>query len=68
MSATKKFREAVKNVRSVRDFDEKLGLFKEAFGLRGEAQETGGFMIESEKQGGSDGDAEGFDFSDCAGE
>jgi hypothetical protein len=68
MSATKKFREAVKNVRSVRDFDEKLGLFKEAFGLRGEAQETGGFMIESEKQGGSDGEAEGFDFSDCAGE
>lgn len=66
MSATKKFRECVKNVRSVKDFDSKLGIFKEAYGLRGDAQSEGGFILSAEKQGGSDGGEVGMDFSDCA--
>lgn len=66
MSATKKFRECAKGVASVKEFEEKLAVFKEAYSLRGEAQDEPGFILTAEKQGGSEDGAAGLDFSDCA--
>lgn len=66
MSATKKFRECAKGVSSVKEFEEKLAVFKEAYSLRGEAQDEPGFILTAEKQGGSEDGAAGLDFSDCA--
>lgn len=69
MAASKKFRECVKNIKTVAEFDKSLAIFKEAYGLRGEAQTEGGFILGAEKQGGVDGDGTaGLDFSDCVAE
>ena len=51
-------------MRNVKDFDAKLGIFKEAFGLRSEAQGDS-FILSAEKQSGGDNDGVGLDFGDC---
>lgn len=62
MSATKKLREAIKGVKTVKDFDEKLTLFKEAFSAGGEAGDTG-FILGAEKTTGGTESKSGF--GDC---
>jgi hypothetical protein len=62
MAATKKFRESIQGVRSAKEFDEKLKLFKEAYSLGGEAEDSG-FVYGAEKtDAGTQG---GLAFGDC---
>lgn len=66
MAATKKFRECLVGAKSIKEVDEKLALFKEAFSIRGESSEDG-FIFSVEKtepqfESGS------LDFSDCKSE
>lgn len=63
MQATKKFRECLKGVKSIKEVNEKLALFKEAFSLRGEASD-GSFIIQAEKQSDVESGSD-LDFSDC---
>lgn len=63
MSATKKFREScLTGVKTIKDFNEKLAVFKEAFSLGGEAQP--GFVYGAEKTSGDVSDT-GFSAADC---
>jgi hypothetical protein len=62
MNVTKKFREAIKGVKSVKEVNDKFNLFREAYGLGGEA--TGGFILGAEKTG-EVGEA-AISFADCA--
>jgi hypothetical protein len=65
MAATKKFRECIKNVRTTKDFDEKLKTFKEGYSIGGEADDVG-FVVNAER---SDFSPEvGLNFSDCKSE
>lgn len=61
MSATKKFRECIKDVKTSREIDEKLKTFKEAFALGGEA-EGKGWVLGVER--GTTSEA-GTSFADC---
>lgn len=61
MAASKKFKEAIKGVKTVKDFDEKLNLFQEAFNAGGEADGSG-FILSVEK--GASAEA-GKGFGDC---
>lgn len=62
MVATKKLRECLKDVRTQKEFTEKLNVFKEAYKLGGEADGMG-FIVSVEKQGG--GSSDGLSFADC---
>lgn len=64
MAATKKFRETcLKGVKTSKEFQEKLAVFKEAFSLGGEA-DTSGFVFGAEKQGIAGGEG-GFSAAEC---
>lgn len=66
MAATKKFRECIKGIRSIKEFDEKLNLFKEAYSVGGKASGETGFIYGVERSGAfteSAGLGEGF--GDC---
>lgn len=61
MSATKKFRESIKSVKTEKEVGERFGWFKEAY-LAGEG-DADGFIVSPEKSSGkSDG---GMSFADC---
>lgn len=62
MAATKKFRECIKGVRSVKEVSDKLAVFKEAFSMGGKADD-GGWIYGAEKQGASTESSSGF--GDC---
>lgn len=65
-SATKKFRESIgSKCKTAAEFDGKLAVFKEAYSLRGEAEQDGGFILGAEKQDGASEVESGMDFSDC---
>jgi hypothetical protein len=64
-AATKKFLECVKTAKTTKEFDQQLATFKEAFSLRGEADETEGFVMGVERSSGIESSESGMDFSDC---
>lgn len=61
-TATKKFRECIKGVRTQKEVSDKLAIFKEAFGLGG-MSETVGWIYGTEKQGSIE--DTGMGFGDC---
>lgn len=63
MSATKPFRECIKDAKTEKEVTEKFNVFKEAFKLGGEADGMG-FIINAEKETPS-GAKGGLDLSDC---
>lgn len=62
MSATKKFRECIKNLKTQKEITESLAIFKEAYSLSGEADGSG-FILSVEKTDGNSETSKGF--SDC---
>lgn len=62
MSATKRFRECIKDAKTEKEVTDKFGVFKEAFSLGGEADGMG-FIIGAEKQ--TETASGGLSFSDC---
>lgn len=60
-SATKKFRECIKDVKTTKEVDQKLEMFKEAFSLGGRPEDS--FILGVEKSGSF---SEAAGFADCA--
>lgn len=62
-AATKKFRECIKGVKTVKEVDEKFAVFSEAYRMGGAADS--GLILSVERAGGSDGAEGGLSFADC---
>lgn len=66
MTATKRFRESMKDVRSKKSVDEHFKIFKETWiAASGEADGLGGLMLSQERQAQGSGGKGGFDLADC---